>query len=155
MCSKSELGAKHGLAGPDVYIVNAVGESGRIGRAMGHYGCHELPTARNCIELMLYGTKSSSLAQYHDMRYIYAAPDGTEVTEDHLYAGRQYYFNSEVHGMHYGEFANYADYFAAAILEGRSNSPNLEEGVRTLCVMEAVRRSALEGRAVEVMDITK
>ena len=53
---------------------------------------------------MLCGSKSSSLAQYHDMRHIYAAPDGTEVTEDHLYAGRHYSFNSEVHGMHFGEF---------------------------------------------------
>ncbi|MCC6427917.1 MAG: Gfo/Idh/MocA family oxidoreductase [Phycisphaerales bacterium] len=154
-CYQSELGKAHQLASPDVYIVNAIAESGRIGRAMGHYGCHELPAARNCIELMLYGTKTTSLAQYHDMRYVYAAPDGTEVMEDHLYAGRQYYFNSEVHGMHYGEFANYAEYFAQAILEGKPNSPDLEEGVRTLCVMEAVRRSAKEGRTVEVEDITR
>ena len=47
------------------------------------------------------------------MRYIHTAPDGSEITEDPLYALRHYYFNSEVHGMHYGEFANYAEYFAA------------------------------------------
>ncbi len=155
MSYRSELGERFGVTGPDVYVVNMFAESGRIGRAMGHYGCRELPTARNCIELMLYGTKSSSLAQYHDMRYIYAAPDGTEVTEDHLYAGRHYYFNSEVHGMHYGEFANYAEHFASAIISGTPNSPDLEEGVRTFCVMDAVRRSAKEGRQVEVEDITR
>lgn len=155
MSMRSEMGASHDVGGPDVYIVNAVAESGRLGRAMGHYGCHELPSARNCIELMLYGTKSTSLAQYHDMRYLYAAPDGTEMTEDHLYAGRQYYFNSEVHGMHYGEFANYAEHFARAILDGAPNSPDLEEGVRTFCVMDAVRRSAREGREVQVQDITR
>jgi predicted dehydrogenase len=149
--STSELGRRYKLTGPDIYTVNAIAESGRLGRTMGHYGVHELPTARNCIECVLYGSKSTSLAQYHDMRHVYLAPDGTEVTEDHLYAGRHYYFNSEVHGMHYGEFANYAEYFAGCLIDGTPNSPNLEEAVETLCVMEAVRRSAREGgRPVEI-----
>jgi predicted dehydrogenase len=155
-CSTSELGRKYGLKGPDIYTVNVIAEDGRLGRAMGHYGAHELPSARNCIECMLYGSRSTSLAQYHDMRYVYLAPDGTEVTEDHLYAGRHYYFNSEVHGMHYGEFANYAEYFAAALIERRPHSPGLEEGVETFCVMEAVRRSAREdGRPVDVLAIMR
>lgn len=153
IATRSELGARYNISGPDVYIVNLISKAGRVGRAMGHYGCHELPTARNCIELMLYGSKGSSLAQYHDMKYIHTAPDGTEVTQDHLYAGRHYYFNSEVHGMHYGEFANYAEYFADAILNNTPNSPDLEEGVRTLCVMDAIRRSARENRQVDVVDI--
>jgi predicted dehydrogenase len=153
IATQSELGKRFGIAGPDIYVVNLIAHSGRVGRAMGHYGCHELPSARNCIELMLYCSKSSSLAQYHDMKYIYAAPDGTEVTEDHLYAGRHYYFNSEVHGMHYGEFANYAEYFADAILNNTPNSPDLEEGIRTLCVMDAIRRSAHENRQIDVIDL--
>ena len=144
----SSLGREHGLKGRDVYAVNVVAESGAIGRAMGHYGVHELPTARNCIELMLYGSAGSSLAQYHDMKFIRTAPDGSEVTEDFLYAGRHYYFNSEVHGMHYGEFANYADAFARSLLEGTPCAPGLEEGIETFCVMEAVRRSADSGEAV-------
>ncbi|MDY7109873.1 MAG: Gfo/Idh/MocA family oxidoreductase [Planctomycetota bacterium] len=151
--NRSAMGASFGLEGRDIHVVNLVAEDGRIGRAMGHYGCHELPTARNCIELMLYGTGGSSLAQYHDMKYIHTAgPDDemTEITEDHLYAGRHYYFNSEVHGMHYGEFANYAESFAGALIDGSPCSPDLEEGVETFCVMEAVKRSAQTGRPVEV-----
>lgn len=152
----SALGRRYGLAGPDIYTVNAVADSGRLGRALGHYGVHELPTARNCIECVLYGSKSTSLAQYHDMRYVYLGADGTEVTEDYLYAGRHYYFNSEVHGMHYGEFANYAEYFAAALIDNTPNSPDLEEGVETLCVMEAVRLSSREGgRVVELGPMLK
>jgi predicted dehydrogenase len=142
---RTALGAQYGLKGFDVYIVNARAASGKIGRAMGNYGVHELPTARNCIELVLYGSGGTSLAQYHDMRYVHTAPDGSEITEDPLYALRHYYFNSEVHGMHYGEFANYAEYFAGALLEGTPYSPDLEEGVETFCVMEAVRRSAATG----------
>ncbi len=147
---RSELGARYGLQGFDIYIVNARAASGKIGRAMGHYGLHELPTARNCIELVLYGSAGTSLAQYHDMRYVHTTPDGTEVTEDPLYALRHYYFNSEVHGMHYGEFANYAEYFAGALLEGTPHSPDLEEGIETFCLMEAVRRAAAAGAPVAV-----
>ncbi len=186
---KSAMGREFGLKGNDVCIANFVATDGRIGRAMGHYGCHELPRARNCIELMLYGSGGTSLAQYHDMRYVHTGEgtearrhEGTEgerrrdeeterrsggesrvklpgifepgelaeVVEDYLYAGRHYYFNSEVHGMHYGEFANYADHFARSLIEGRTASPSLEEGVETYCVMEAVKRSSDTRRAVDV-----
>jgi len=147
---RSSLGERYGLTGFDLYTVNAVAASGAIGRAMGNYGVHELPTARNCIEFVLYGSGGTSLAQYHDMRHVHTAPDGTEVTEDSLYALRHYYFNSEVHGMHYGEFANYAEYFAGALLDGAPYSPDLEEGLETFCVMEAVRRSAQTGKPVAI-----
>ncbi len=159
---KSAMGREFGVASNDVVIANFVAEDGRIGRAMGHYGCHELPTARNCIELMVYGTDGTSLAQYHDMKYVHTGLGGSgvpgafeagemeQVTEDCLYAGRHYYFGSEVHGMHYGEFANYADHFARSLIEGKPASPGLEEGIETFCVMEAVRRSSLEGRPVDV-----
>jgi predicted dehydrogenase len=84
------------------------------------------------------------------MRYLHTDSDGTEVKEDMLYSRRSYYFNNEVHGMHYGEFANYAEYFAQALLAGKSYSPDLEEGIATFCIMEAVRESAKTGRPVEL-----
>jgi len=148
--SRSALAARHGVRGFDVYAVNLRAADGRVGRTMGHYGLHELPSARNAIELVLYGSAGTSLAQYHDMRYAHTAPDGTEVLEDMLYARRAYYFNNEVHGMHYGEFANYAEHFAAALLDGREAAPGLEEGVETFCVMEAIRRSAERREPVAV-----
>jgi hypothetical protein len=84
------------------------------------------------------------------MKFIRTAADGSEVTEDFLYAGRHYYFNSEVHGMHYGEFANYADTFARALITGEPSSPELEEGIDTFCLMEAVRRSADVGASIDL-----
>ena len=146
--TRSALGARYGVKGFDLYTLQVVAEDGRIGRAMGHYGCHELPCARNAIELMLWGSAGTSQAQYHDMRYRHLAADGTEVTEDPLYALRHHYFNSEVHGMHYGEFANYAEHFATALIDGTPHSPDLEQGIATFCVMEAVRRSAHGGKPV-------
>jgi predicted dehydrogenase len=143
--SRTSLADRYGVKGFDLYTVNLRTADGRLGRVLGNYGLHELPSARNAIELVLYGSGGTSLAQYHDMRYLHTAPDGTEIVEDALYARRAYYFNNEVHGMHYGEFANYAEYFALSLLENRPYSPNLEEGIATFCVMEAIRRSARSG----------
>jgi predicted dehydrogenase len=150
---RSALGERYGVRSHDIYTVNVQAVDGRIGRAMGHYGLHELPSARNAIELVLYGSDGTSMAQYHDMRYYHTAPDGAEIEEDMLYSRRGYYFNNEVHGMHYGEFANYTEYFAAAILEGRNYSPDLEEGIESLCVMEAIRQSAQGGEPVKVAPV--
>jgi predicted dehydrogenase len=148
--TRSALAARHGLPGCDIWTVQVEAEDGRLGRAFGHYGCHELPAARNAIELVLWGSEGTSQAQYHDMRYRYVRADGTEVTEDPLYALRHHYFHSEVHGMHYGEFANYAEHFARSLLEGTPHAPALEEGLGTFCVMEAVRRAAQTGATVPV-----
>lgn len=146
----SQLAKKYGYEHYDIYAVNLKAEDGRIGRAMGNYGYRELPSARNAIELMLFGDKNTSHAQYHDMKYRYTRDDGTEVLEDPLYELRHYYFNSEVHGMHYGEFANYTDYFAEALINDKPYSPDLEEGVETYLVMEAVRESSRTGKVIEL-----
>jgi predicted dehydrogenase len=148
--ARSALAKRYGVQSFDIYTVNVRGADGRIGRAMGHYGLHELPSARNAIELVLFGSEGTSMAQYHDMRYYHTAPDGTEMKEDMLYSKRAYYFNNDVHGTHYGEFANYAEYFALALLEGRDYSPNLEEGIETFCVMEAIRQCAHSSRPGKV-----
>jgi len=148
--SHSALARQYGVRSFDIVSATYTAADGRIGRAMGHYGLRELPSARNAIELVLYGSEGTSMAQYHDMRYFHTAPDGAEVVEDMLYHWRPYHFNNETHGMHYGEFANYTDYFARALIEGRDYSPNLEEGIETFCLMEATRRAAEEGRPVEV-----
>lgn len=146
--TRSSLAQQYHAQSDDIYIVNLRAADGRIGRVMGHYGVHELPSARNAIELMLYGSAGTSLAQYHDMRYVHTGPDGAEIKEDYLYQKRGYYFNNEVHGMHYGEFANYAEYFAQAILNNSPYSPDLAEGVETFCLMEAVKQSAQTGKPV-------
>ena len=148
--TKSTLAGKFNVESFDIYSVQFVAQNGKLGRAMGNYGLHELPSARNAIELMLYGSEGTSLAQYHDMRYLHTSPNGTEIKEDMLYQKRGYYFNNEVHGMHYGEFANYTQYFAEALLNDRDYSPDLREGLETFCIMEAVRESAQTRRPVSV-----
>lgn len=145
--SRSALAREHGCRSFDVYSVNALTADGRVGRAFGHYGMHELPRARNSIECMLYGSAGTSLAKYHDMQYLHTGEDGVEHLEDMLYEYRHYHFNNEVHGMHYGEFANYLQYFAEALISGAEYSPGVAEGIETFCLMEAVRRSAAQAGA--------
>lgn len=149
----SALGRRYGAQSFDIYSVNVRAADGRLGRCMGNYGVNELPSARNAIELVLYGSEGTSLAQYHDMRYAATGPDGIERWEDALYAKRTYYFNDDVHGKHFGEFANYAEHFAAAIMDGTAHAPSGSEGLHTFCVMEAVRRSARERRSIRVREV--
>ncbi len=153
MGSISALGRQVGLSSPDIYSVQVESEDGRMGRAFGHYGLVELPTARNAIELMVYGSRGSSLAQYHDMKLKRTGEDGAEITEDWLYEKRGYFFNNEVHGMHYGEFARYADAFAEAILTDEPASPELDEGIDVVLLMEAARRSAQTGVSVYLSEL--
>jgi predicted dehydrogenase len=103
---------------------------------------------------MLYGSAGTSQAQYHDMRYRRTTPDGTELLEDALYAKRHYYFNDEVHGMHYGEFANYLQAFAEALLSDGHAAPDLVEGLQVVALMEGARRSASDrGRPVAMAEL--
>lgn len=151
---RSALAIQHGVKSFDIYSVNAWTADGKVGRSFGHYGMHELPRARNSIECMLYGSAGTSLAKYHDMQYLHTGEDGVEVVEDMLYEYRHYHFNNEVHGMHYGEFANYIQYFADALANGDEYSPGLNEGLETFCIMEAVRRSAESGgQPVEIQPL--
>src|SRR5262249_37477616 len=102
------------------------------------------------IECLLMGDRGSSLAKYPDLEFLRLGPDGAEVREDYHHELTGYYFRHQLKGMHFGEFANYADYFARAILENKPNSPDLVEGVETVCVMEAVRQSAQSGNPVKL-----
>jgi predicted dehydrogenase len=151
---RSVLGQSYNIKNKDVYIVNFYAADGRIGRAMGHYGVHELPSARNAVELVLYGSAGTSMAQYHDMRYFHTGKHGEDVKEDYLYEKRAYYYNNETHGMHYGEFGNYTEYFAQAILNNTPHSPNLEEGIETYLLMEAVKRSSETRQPVKIEPLT-
>jgi hypothetical protein len=57
--------------------------------------------------------------------------------------------------MHYGEFANYAEAFSRALLDGTPCSPDLLEGIETFCVMEAIRRSAHTGAPVAIAPLLR
>lgn len=132
------LGTRYGLKTPDAISVNAVAENGRIGRAFGNYGFHELPKGRSLIECFLMGDAGSSLARYPELRFSRTDDRGVDIDEDFDASMAGYYYRHELKGMHYGEFCNVADYFASKIFSGEPNSPDLEEGLATVATMAAV-----------------
>lgn len=144
------MGRRHGLANPDAITVNMISEAGQLGRVLGNYGFHDLRRARSLIECFLMGTKGSSLARYPELRFTHHDEAGVEREEDYTLAMTGYYYRHELAGMHYGEFCNIIDSFAQAIVTGSPNSPDLEEGLATVAVMEAVVRSLESGRAEPV-----
>lgn len=146
----TNLGDRFGMKTPDAIVVNLMSESGRIGRVLGNYGMHELPGARSMIECLLMGSKGTSLARYPDLRFTRHDDRGIEIEEDFHHAMSGYYFRHQLKGMHFGEFCNYADYFASRLLSGEANSPDLREGLETLMVMSAVVRSLETGMPSQV-----
>lgn len=148
------LGASFGLQTPDAITVNLIADSGRIGRVLGNYGFHELPRARSLIECLLMGSEGTSLARYPDLRFTTTGPHGREIEEDYEHAMAGTHWRHELKGMHYGEFRNYADAFASSILNGTPNSPDLEEGLHTVAVMQAIVASLETGKPVKVADLT-
>lgn len=147
---KTELGRQFGVAGDDAIVAVLKGESGAIGRVLGNYGFHEMPTGRSLIEAFLMGSKGTSLARYPDLRFTYVGEDGIEKEEDYEHAMAGYYYRHELKGMHYGEFCNCIDYFASKILSGEPHSPDLVEGVQTLNTMGALVESLNSGKPVAV-----
>jgi len=148
------LGKRYAVRSPDAISVNLVAESGRIGRVLGNYGFHELPKARALIECFLMGSKGSSLARYPDLRFTHHDERAVEIEEDFHHAMSGYYFRHELKGMHYGEFCNYADYFASKLLSGESNSPDLAEGLSTVTVMRAIVDSLNSGQPISIAPAT-
>lgn len=138
MGTRTELGRRYGMKTPDAIVVNLRSKDGRLGRVLGNYGINEMPGARSMIECWLMGSKGSSLARYPELDWTRVGADGIEVAEDlgHAFAG--YHYRHELKGMHYGEFCNYADYFASKLLSGEPNTPDLVEGLDTMRVMQAV-----------------
>lgn len=148
--SRSALARKYGLPTPDVISAHFVAEDGRIGRAFSNFGGHELPRGRSLIEGFLMGDVGTSLARYPDLRYTHVGSGGVEIEEDFHQAMAGYYYRHELKGMHYGEFCNIADSFAARLLDRAPNHPDLDEGLETVRVMAAVVQSLESGRTVEL-----
>ncbi len=147
---KTALGRAHGVAHDDALVVNLRSQNGKIARVLGNYGIHEHPRGRSLIECVLMGSKGSSVARYPDLRFSWVGEDGIEHEEDYEHAMAGYYYRHELKGMHYGEFANYADYFASKLISGEPNSPDLTEGVETLSTMGAIVASLHSGRPEKV-----
>ncbi len=151
--ARTSLGKEHKISHDDSIVAILKSKEGKIARVLGNYGVHELPSARNLIECFLMGSQGSSLARYPDLRLTFVGEDGIEREENCEHAMAGYYYRHELKGMHYGEFCNYADYFASKLLSGEPNSPDLREGIETLNALAAVVESLQTGQPARVKPI--
>ncbi len=106
---------------------------------------------------MLRAANGASQADYHDLRYAWSlAPSGSkeerssvETFEDQ--SGN--YFRFGGHSHHAGECQNYIEYFARCLASGETPKPDVEEGIVTVALMQAMEEAANSGMAVKVREV--
>lgn len=149
----SPNGAKGGLKNQDTMHFIFKAEDGRIARVSGVYSGPVQPTIRDSeMSCILRGTEGCSQADYMDLRYAITTKTGEEklITFDHKL---KHYFRFEGKSHHAGEYQNYLEYFADCLKAGTTAHPDLEEGIRTVAVMQAMDRSLSTGVPVKIKEV--
>lgn len=126
---------------------------GRIARVSGAYSGPVQPVVRDSeMSCILRGTEGCSQADYMDLRYAVTNNKGEEqlITFEHML---KHYFRFEGKSHHAGEYQNYLEYFADCIEKDVIAYPDLEEGIGTIALLQAMERSLETGLPVKVADI--
>jgi Predicted dehydrogenases and related proteins len=161
-----------GLAAEDTLTFLAKDKNGLFATIEGSYATPCLnPKLEFPIECTLRGTKGISRGGYNQLTlysktlkeifpkdkksYALDAITGDFYDEktDWFDEKHGYYFRFEGETHHAGEYQNYIDYFAQTLSKGSSPLPDLQEGIHTIGIMEAMNRSLQTGKPVKVNDI--
>ncbi|MCS6245364.1 MAG: Gfo/Idh/MocA family oxidoreductase [Opitutus sp.] len=149
----SPRGASLGLQHPDAMHFVLKSKDGRIGRAS---GCYSTPTPAGLrdshVTCVLRGVQGGSQADYPELRYSTNFPGEGGIIHrlDHE---ASFYFRFPNRSHHAGEFQNYIDYFARCLDTGVSAEPDLEEGIETIAIMQAMELSVERGLPVKISDV--
>lgn len=148
----SDNGRSLGLAHPDTFHFVLKASDGRIARVSGSYSSPIVPLLRDgSMSCILRCANGASQGDYHDLRYAWKL-DGrscVETFEDH----DDYYFRFGGHSHHAGEYQNYIEYFARCLDAGTTPRPDVEEGLVTVALMQAMEEAGNNGRPVKVRDM--
>jgi predicted dehydrogenase len=68
-------------------------------------------------------------------------------------AERDYYFRFHGNSHHAGEYQNYIEYFARCLETGATPKPDVDEGIVTVALMQAMDESTETGLPVKVVDV--
>ncbi len=104
---------------------------------------------------VLRGTLGASQADYHELRYAVTTKDGEEKIINWGDATLKYYFRFEGQSHHAGEYQNYLEYFVDSIEQNFTAYPNMQEGIGTIALLQAMDKSLQTGMPVKVKDILK
>lgn len=153
----SENTKAYGLEVPDTLKFLLKDKSGRFAVVSGAYATPTLGSAiEQSISCTLRGSKGISRAGYPKLKYYTNFQPIQKTAQLHEYDElHSYFFRFEAESHHAGEYQNYIEEFAKEMLAGRKPTPDLQEGIRTLAVMEAMEESARTGQVVKVSEVLK
>ncbi|MGF7231084.1 Gfo/Idh/MocA family protein [Arachidicoccus sp.] len=152
----SSIGKAAGLKNEDTMHFIFKAKDGRIASVSGSYTCPTQPAKRDSgMTCILRGTKGSSQADYHELRY--AITDKTGEEKIILWGDEtlKYYFRFEGQSHHAGEYQNYLEYFADSIEQNFTAFPDMSEGIITIALLQAMDESLKTGKPVKLDDILK
>lgn len=148
----SPNGRELGLVHPDTFHFVLKSAKGRIARVSGTYSSPVVPLVRDSnMSCILRATKGASQGDYYDLRYAWkiGGHSHLETFEDQ----DDYFFRFGGHSHHAGEYQNYLEYFAECLDRGEAPKPDVEEGIVTVALMQAMEEASNTGRPVRVADV--
>lgn len=152
----SANGKKAGLKNEDTMHFIFKSADGRIASVSGSYTGPTQPAARDSgMTCILRGTEGASQADYHELRYAITDKTGEEKIITWGDATLKHYFRFEGQSHHAGEYQNYLEYFADSIEQNFTAYPNMQEGIGTVALLQAMDKSLQTGMPVKVKDILK
>lgn len=148
----SQNGRVDGLVNPDTYHFILKAASGKIARVSGVYSCPTVPVERDSpMTCILRCNLGASQADYHELRYSWKI--GQQAAIESFEAQREYYFRFGGNSHHAGEYQNYIEYFAHCLASGQTPKPDVDEGIVTVALMQAMEESTESGLPVRVRDV--
>ena len=152
----SSNGKNAGLKNEDTMHFIFKATDGRIARVSGSYTGPTQPAKRDSgMTCILRGTTGASQADYHELRYAVTTNTGEEKIITWGDAALKHYFRFEGQSHHAGEYQNYIEYFVDSIEQGFTAYPNLQEGIGTIALLQAMDKSLQTGMPVKVKDVLK
>ena len=150
----SSNGGVAGLKNEDTmhFIFKAI--DGRIARVSGVYTSPTQPTQRDSgMSVILRATEGASQADYHELRYAITDKTGEEKVVTWGDATLKHYFRFEGQSHHAGEYQNYLEYFVDSIEQGFTAYPDMEEGIGTVALLQAMDKTLQTGMPVKIADV--
>lgn len=152
LADRSGIAVQSGFAGKDSFVISYRFKSGRIGRSLGLYGLEHAHQLQPWIEVAAYGDEGTYIARYPQLEAVVKYKH----EDEHLltwFEDIYHYFQFEGVNHHAGEFTNYTEAFARAIVSGEPVLPDADDGFKTMATLEAIRASVASGRPEPVREL--
>lgn len=152
----SSNGKNAGLKNEDTMHFIFRNKDGRIARVSGAYTGPVQPVYRESeMSCILRGTEGASQADYHELRYAVTTKDGEQKLITWGDKELNHFFRFEGQSHHAGEYQNYLEYFADAIVTGTDAYPDMKEGIGTVALLQAMDQSLKTRQPVSVRQLLK